>query len=245
MKKTHDAITGKGSAFRQYQDVIVGSTSLLYFFYFEFCLMLSIIPGAAGMILRKLCWPRLFKGCGKGVLFGTNIVLRHPNRIEIGERVVISDGCILDARHSDTIDVIKLDDDVMLSNDVMFSCKNGSIEIGKNTGINAKTIIQSTNDCHVTLGCDVIVGQRAFIVGGGTYNTESLETPIRLQGIRPDGGVEIGDNVWIGGNVSVLGGVRIGHGSILAAATVMTKSVEPFSLCRGIPGKVYGTRKEI
>lgn len=244
MKKTHEAITGKGSAFGQYLDVIVGKRSILFFLYFELCLLFSIIPGAAGMALRKIFWPRLFGSCGKGVVFGAGIILRHPRRIELGQRVVLSDGCICDARSGKSPAII-IGDDVMLSNDVMLSCKDGSISIGRNTGINAQTIIQSTNDCPVRIGQDVIIGQRSFIIGGGNYYTDNLDEPIRLQGIKNDGGVVIEDNVWLGANVSVLGGATIGHGSILAASTVMTKSVESFSICKGIPGKVHGSRKDV
>ncbi len=242
MKKTHEAVTGKGSAFTQYQEVIVGRRSLFFFLYYEFCLVFSFIPGALGMALRKIFWPRLFSACGKGVLFGTNVVLRHPNRIHLGNRVVISDGCILDARSPEVETAISLGDDVMLSNDVMLSCKNGIIAVGNNTGINAQTIIQSTSMCQVNIGEDVVVGQRSFVIGGGNYNTEQIDVPIRLQGIKSDGGVDIQNNVWLGGNASVLGGVTVGHGSIIAASCVMTKSVEPMSVCQGIPGKVVKSR---
>lgn len=242
MKKTHEAITGQGSAFSQYKEVIVGKPSLLFFLYYELCLLFSIIPGALGMFLRKKFWPGLFHSCGNGVLFGANIVIRHPKRIMLGDRVVISDGCILDGRSPELDIAISLDDDVMLSNDVMLSCKNGSIKIGRNTGINAQTIIQSTSRCPVVIGQDVIMGQRSFVIGGGNYNTTDIDIPIRLQGIKPDGGVNVENNVWLGGNVTVLGGVTIGHGSIISASSVMTKSVEPMSICQGIPGRIVKKR---
>lgn len=130
----------------------------------------------------------------------------------------------------------------MISNNVTLSCKDGSIKIGENTGINTQTIIQSTNGCSVKIGRDVIIGQRAFIIGGGNYNTNDISMPIRLQGIKQDGGVDIGENVWLGANSTVLGGVAIGHGSIIAAGSIMTKSVAPYSICKGIPGKVMKNR---
>lgn len=244
MKKTHKAVTGDGSALKNYQDVIVGDRSLLHLLYFELCVLLSPLPGAAGMLLRKVFWPRLFRRCGKGVVFGTNIVLRHPGKIELGDRVVISDGAVLDGRNEEDVTSIHLDDEVMMSNDVMLSCKNGSITIGKNSGINAQAIIQSTNYCPVKIGDDVIIGQRVLIVGGGNYNTDNVDVPMREQGIKNDGGVVIESDVWLGGNASILGGVTVGRGSIIAASCVMTKTVPPFSLCRGIPGKIHGSRKK-
>jgi len=165
LKKTQQAVTGKGSALSKYQDVIVGTRSFPYLIYFEFCLWLGKVPGALGMVLRKLLWPRLFASCGKGTTFAANIILRHPHRISLGNGVVISEGCILDARNAESDDVLKLEDDVILSNNVMISCKNGTTKIGARTGIGAQTIIHSTNDCPVAIGADVMIGPRCYIVG--------------------------------------------------------------------------------
>ncbi|MBL4902794.1 acetyltransferase [Desulfocapsa sp. AH-315-G09] len=51
-------------------------------------------------------------------------------------------------------------------------------------------------------------------------------------------------DVWLGSNVTVLGGVTIGSGSVVAASALVTKSVAPYSICKGIPAKVTGNRKE-
>lgn len=48
---------------------------------------------------------------------------------------------------------------------------------------------------------------------------------------------EIGSDVWIGANVVILAGVRIGHGAIIAAGSVVTKSVDDFSIMAGVPAK--------
>jgi acetyltransferase-like isoleucine patch superfamily enzyme len=243
-KKTQQAITGKGSALNKYQDVIVGNRSLLSLVYYELCVWLGIVPGALGMLLRQIFWPRLFGSCGKKVAFATGIVLRHPGKIHLGDSVVISENCILDARNQDTDRVIVLGNDVILSNNVVLSCKKGTIAIGDSTGINSGTVIQSTNNCPVRIGADVIVGQMSFVIGGGSYNIDRLDIPIRMQGIKDDGGVVIEDDVWLGGNVTVLGGVTLGSGSVVAASAVVTKSVAPFSICKGVPAKVTGNRKE-
>ena len=58
---------------------------------------------------------------------------------------------------------------------------------------------------------------------------------------RPDGTgrpVEIGEDCWVGVRVTILPGVTIGTGCILAAGAVVTKDVPPFSLIGGVPAKV-------
>ena len=243
-KKTHKAITGKGSALGKYQDVMVGNRSFLFLLYFELCGWLGIVPGALGMLLRQVFWPWLFGSCGRKVAFGRGIVLRHPRRIHLGDLVVISEGCILDARNQETDRAIVLGNEVILSTNVMLSCKNGTIAIGDASGINAGTIIQSTNGCPVVIGADGIIGQMCFVVGGGSYTLDRLDLPIREQGIKDDGGVQIEENVWLGGQVTVLGGVEIGTGSVVAAGAVVTRSIPPLSIAKGVPARVTGSRTE-
>ena len=131
-----------------------------------------VLAGALGLLLRKLFWPRLFAACGRGVVFGASVVLRQPGRIRLGERVVVSDGCILDGRSDERAESIVVGDDAMLSNDVMLSCKNGSIRLGEHVGVNARTIIQSTSGCPVDIGRDCIIGQSCLIIGGGSYDLD-------------------------------------------------------------------------
>lgn len=50
--------------------------------------------------------------------------------------------------------------------------------------------------------------------------------------------IVIGDHVWIGMNVIVLKGVTIGEGAVVAAGSVVTKDVPPYSLVAGVPANV-------
>lgn len=242
INKTHKIITEQGSALAKYQNVILGNTSFAYLIYFEFCSWLGKIPGALGLMLRKVFWPRLFGSCGKGVMFADNIVLRHPKKIHLGDRVIIGERCVLDARHDDDVVAIELADDVMLSVDVMISCKNGCVKIGKRTGLSAQTVIHATNHCPVNIGDDVIIGPQSYLVGGGNYNADRLDIPIREQGIINDGGVTLENDIWLGAKVTVLGGVTIHSGSIAAAGAVINQSIPEQSICGGVPAKVIKKR---
>ena len=244
-KKSHDAVTSRGSALVKYQEVIIGQRSSLFLVYFEWCMFLGVIPGALGLLLRKIFWPRLFGSCGRGVQFAQNIVIRHPKRIHLGGNVVISESCILDARTETSDRVLILGDDVILSNNVMISCKDGFVSIGARTGIGAQTIIQSTNQCPVSIGVDVMIGPRCYLVGGGNYNIDRLDIPMREQGIKQDTGVVLEDDVWLGGNVTVLGGVTMATGSIAAAGAVVTKPVGKRNICGGVPSRILKTRDDI
>lgn len=49
--------------------------------------------------------------------------------------------------------------------------------------------------------------------------------------------VIIGSDVWVGNNVLIMDGVTLGHGSIIAAGSVVTKSVEPYTIVAGVPAR--------
>jgi len=242
MEKTHFAATKKGSLISRYKYLIVGTNSRVYLIYYECCLLLSVIPGAFGLFIRKVFWPRLFKSCGANVQFGSGIVLRHPNRVILGNRVIISEGCIIDVRNDQSENAVVIEDDVILSNFVTVSCKGGLIRIGARTGLNSQTIVSSVGNNPVNIGSDIAIGPRCYIVGGGDYNTSRLDIPIWRQGKKNDGGVIIEDDVWLGYNAAVLGGVKIETGSIIGAGAIVTNSIPARAVCVGQPAKILKYR---
>ena len=220
----------------------MGSRSIATTLYFECCSWLAPIPGALGLMLRKIFWPRLFGQCGSGVMFGTNMILRHPGRIRIGSNVVFSEGVLLDARSPTEKIAIKIGDDVILANNTMVSCKEGTVTIGNRTGIGAYTIIQSVQHCPVFIGEDAILGPRCYLVGGGNYHTDRSDIPIAQQGMRPSNGCSIGNGVWLGANVSALDGAHLGEGSIAAAGAVVVKPVAAREIVAGVPARTISQR---
>ena len=240
--KSQAAVTTGSSALRRYQTVVVGRSSTAATLYYELCMLIGVFPGALGLFLRKLFWPRMFRSCGKGTVFGANISVRHPHRIDLGERVVISDGCILDARSEGTDRAIILGNDTILSNMVMISCKNGSVRIGARAGIGAQTIIHSVNNSPVVMGDDVMIGPRCYFAGGGNYNFDRTDIPMSQQGLKDDSGVKLESDIWLGANVTVLPGVTMHAGSVAGAGSVVTKSVPQKAVCAGSPAKTIKIR---
>ncbi len=240
--KTQQAVTGKESGLRRYQDVMVGSRSVTTTLYFEWCSWLAPLPGALGLMMRKIFWPKLFKQCGPGVMFGVNMILRHPGRISIGKNTVLSEGVLLDARHSTESCAIRIGDEVILANNTMISCKEGTVEVGNRTGIGAYTVIQSAQHCPVSIGEDAILGPRCYLVGGGNYHIGRSDIPIAQQGIRPSDGCRVGAGAWLGANVSILDGAHLGKGSIAAAGAVVVKPVAAREIVGGVPARTIGQR---
>ncbi len=244
--KTHAEISGGSSALKTYRRLIVGRESLWALIYFEFCQLLGPVPGAAGLALRKIFWPRLFARCGKGVLFGRNMSLMCPGKIEIGRKAVFGDNCILDARSEAEGPCLEIGEGVMLSHGVMISCKNGAVTVGERCGLGAYTVIQSTGAPDapnaVRIGDDTVIGVRCYIAGGGNYNTDRPDIPIAQQGVRDMGGTTLGKGVWMGAGASVLGGVTVGEGAVVGAGAVVIRSLSPMSISVGVPARAKGER---
>lgn len=58
-----------------------------------------------------------------------------------------------------------------------------------------------------------------------------------LKGLKEDKKIIIGNDVWVGHGVIILGNVTVGNGAILAAGSVITKDVEPYTIVAGVPAK--------
>ncbi len=153
-----------------------------------------------------------------------------------------------------------------LGNQVYISAlsKNG-IQFGDNVSIGAfSRVIVSTslNDIgdKIVIGNNVGIGEFAYLGGAGgleigdecivgqylschpeNHNYENTSIAIRHQGVSRKG-IKIGKNCWIGSKVTILDGVEIGDGSIIAAGSVVTKSFNKNSIIGGVPAKLLKSR---
>lgn len=94
--------------------------------------------------------------------------------------------------------------------------------IGDRTEIHAGSLVQIGNGCDISWDCNIL--DRDYHKLGSDTET-----------VRP---VIISDNVWIGCGATVLKGVNIGEGAVVAAGAVVTKDVPPRALVAGNPAKV-------
>ena len=114
-----------------------------------------------------------------------------------------------------------------------FYCDYGyHIEIGEG--------FYANHNCVILDGADVIFGENVFIGPNcGFYTAGHPQNPSqRAQGLEYAYPIRVGDDVWIGGNVTVLPGVNIGAGSIIGAGSVVTGDVPPGVIAAGNPCRV-------
>lgn len=232
------------SPIERYQRITIGRKGLLFLLKYELVMMLcNRLSGAAGLWLRKKLYPGLLGNVGAGAVFGKDICFRHPGRIEIGECTVVDDGCVLDARSGKAIG-ISIGSNAFLARDTIIACKGGTVRIGDQVGIGARTTVHCYTGNHVHIGNKVLIGPYCYIVGAGLYKMDRTDVPIADQGPDLRGGVTIGDNAWLGARSTILDGVTIGNDAVVGAGAVVTRDVTPFTVVAGIPARVVRNRKE-
>ncbi len=114
----------------------------------------------------------------------------------------------------------------------------GTVTIGSNVGIGGHSFICCPSS--VRIGDNTITGQYLSIHPENHIYADP-NVPIRLQGTHSLG-VSIGADCWIGAKVTVLDGVSIGDGSVIAAGAVVTQSFPARSIIGGVPARVIGNR---
>ncbi|MGB5105502.1 MAG: DapH/DapD/GlmU-related protein [Candidatus Zixiibacteriota bacterium] len=87
---------------------------------------------------------------------------------------------------------------------------------------------------------NVVIGDRASLAPRVTIVTSSHPNNSRIRPYvsTPRGKVVIGQDAWIGANVTILPGVTIGNGAIVGAGSVVTKDVPPYKIAFGMPARV-------
>jgi serine acetyltransferase len=141
-----------GGARAKYSALVVGRSGLGALLKYELVVMLSQhVPGALGLALRKWLYPTLLGSCGRNVIFGQNVVLRHPHKIHIGDNVMVDDNCLLDAKGT-TNTGIRIGNGVFVGRNSILSCKNGNIALadGANIGFNCEVFSASASSIGAT-----------------------------------------------------------------------------------------------
>jgi acetyltransferase-like isoleucine patch superfamily enzyme len=214
---------GSTSNFRRYQTLVVGPGSIFRLLRYELTTgLLGGLPGALGLLLRKLFYPGLFRRCGPGVVFGRHLVLRNAQNIELDRGVVLDDYCLLDGRGATDMPV-RIGERTILNRGVSVQAKVGSIRLGRECDIGAGSCIVSQGG--IEIGDRVSLGGHAAI-GGGLFATE-LPASAGTSSLRKisRGPIRIGDGTIAGMNVTVLDGVTIGRDCVLGASAIVRESI--------------------
>src|SRR5580765_7111647 len=237
--RAQDQLFAKGTSARQkYAALVIGKDDFGSLLKYELIVTLTQgCPGALGLALRKTLYPALLGSCGRNVVFGQNVVLRHPHKIHVGDDVVIDDNCLIDAKGESNAG-IRIGSGVFIGRNTILSCKNGDIELanGVNVGFNCEIFSAS----RVTIGPSVLMAAYSYVIGGD-HDFSDPSAPVLAQ-TRTSAGVTIGEGAWMGAGAKILDGVTIGDHAVVGAGAVVREDVPPRAVAVGIPARVVSTR---
>lgn len=131
--------------------------------------------------------------------------------------------------------MVSVGDNVNIEKGAMVTSK---CSIGDNSGVGINASLHGT----VRIGNNVMMGPDCIIYTKN-HAFSSVGIPMNRQGFQEERPVEIGDDVWIGGRVIILPGVKIGTGCIIGAGAVVTKDVPNFAVVGGNPAKILKFRR--
>ncbi len=112
------------------------------------------------------------------------------------------------------------------------------VSLGDYSGIGVGAKIYGT----CTIGSHVMMGEDCTIITRN-HRHDRTDIPMMEQGFEEEQPVYIGNDVWIGDRVTILAGVHVGDGAIIAAGAVVTKDVPTYAIVGGVPARVLKFRK--
>lgn len=210
---------------------------------FNFREFLTILFERGFAALRGLIFVKPFLKKSKGLIFaskGSKIQFGH--KIKVGSGFNLMEYATLNAL---SYDGVEIGNNFTLGKYAVIECTGvlrnvgNSLKIGNNVGINHYCFIGVRG--NITIGDNVIFGPRVNIFSEN-HNFDRLDISIKNQGVTKEDTI-IGNDVWIGASVSIMPGVKVGNGCVIAAGSVVTKDIADFSVVAGVPAKIIKNRK--
>ena len=187
--------------------------------------------------LRQSWWRMQLAEMGDNADIQPTAHFEYASRIRIGNDCRIARQAIVRANTGDARS-IRLGDKVSLLENTLISANRGHVTIGDNSWLGPNSVIYGNGG--VDIGEDVLIASHC-VINTVSHNFSRLDIPMNEQEINCEP-VVIENDVWIGTGTTILQGVRIGHGSIIGAGAVVTRSIPPLSIALGVPARVTGSR---
>lgn len=176
------------------------------------------------------------------VVLGRGARIVSPNRLRLaGGLVRLGPHCQVDCTSRDGIEFgrnFKLGAFSQVIASGTFTDLGKGIVIGDNVGIGEFAYLGGAGGLKI--GPDVIVGQY-FSTHPENHVFLNLDVAIREQGVTREG-IQIGSDCWIGAKVTILDGVILGRGCVVAAGSVVNRSFPDYSIIGGVPARVLKPR---
>jgi acetyltransferase-like isoleucine patch superfamily enzyme len=178
-------------------------------------------------------------------------IIERDTKLKAHKNIIFGKNCVIDPTAiliCGKNGVIEFEGGNYIGRNVEISANNSKISLGSNTSIQDRCIIVG----DVEIGRYCLFSLNVLASSGRHYYELKPEYYIKDQDLLVDNDVELSkahsrkiiieDDCWLGINVAVMPGVKIGKGSVIGSNSVITKSVEPYSIMAGSPAKLIKKR---
>ncbi len=191
------------------------------------------------------CLHRIFFSKVSGLLLiGKGVSIRYANHLVAGKDLIIEDYAEINCLSKQKIilgDRVTIGKFAIIRPTNIYGGEIGEgLKIGNNSNIGPYCYIGCSG--YIEIGNNVMISPRVSIYAEN-HIFESTDIPIKVQGVSKQF-VKIENDCWIAANSIILAGVTIGSGSVVAAGSVVTTDVPPFSIVAGVPAKIIKTRNK-
>jgi acetyltransferase-like isoleucine patch superfamily enzyme len=183
----------------------------------KFHLARRLSPAAALSLARRLLWARW--SLRQATSVGKYVKLVGHLRVDNRGRLLIGNQVLFHAQVAKT---------------ELAVLPGGELRIGNGAFINYGTEICA--QAGITIGDECRIGTHCIIMDNDFHYVDLARRDLRPPGVP----VIIEPHVWVGNRVTILKGVHIGYGSVIAAGSVVTRSIPPMSIAAGVPARVIG-----
>jgi acetyltransferase-like isoleucine patch superfamily enzyme len=152
---------------------------------------------------------------GSGTYIHPSVHILGKKNIRVGSNTCLSEGCWLNINQR-------------VLNKIAIAIGSNCF-IGKQNFFSSGDIISIGDYTLTTIGCRFI---------GSTHKIDNPDVPYLLTGTTNDDQIIIGVNCFFGAGTMVLGNVKIGHGSVIGANSLVLRDIPPFSIAIGNPAQV-------
>ena len=165
----------------------------------------------------------------------------HHSGLDLGGHVYLDEGVLIYEDNKGGPVVIA--EDVHLHRDTTIQTgRGGRVEIGAGTHVQPRCQFSAYEG-------PIRIGQRVEIAPNCAFYSYDHQIqpgqPVREQPVTTRGGIEVGDDAWLGYGVVVLDGVKIGKGAVVGAGAVVTRDIPENGIAAGIPARVVKMRDDL
>lgn len=161
-----------------------------------------------------------------------------PGNLVLGKNVRIESGVVIEVGLTPGKGVVSIGDNSLIRRYAILSSHGGNISIGENCGVQSFSVLYGLGGLEIG-DWTRIATHTVIVPANHVFEDPMLE--IKKQGLNQKG-VQIGRDVWIGANCSILDGVTIGAGAVIGAGSVVTKDVPCLAIAAGCPAKILRYR---